>query len=118
MIDQAGIGKNDLVLETGTGTGSFTEGLAEAAGKVITVESDSALAKIAGKQLSAFKNVRVINADILECNPKDFECVDWLHASPPCPSFSVAKNGGVCSNRDCDPYGWENEERFQLQRKR
>ena len=66
LIEQAGVGKDDVVLEAGTGTGSFTEGLAEAAGKVVTVEIDSTLAKIAGKQLSAFKNVTVINADILE----------------------------------------------------
>jgi len=66
LIEQAGIREDDVVLEVGTGTGSFTEGLAEAAGKVITVEIDSTLAKIAGKQLSSLKNVMVINADILK----------------------------------------------------
>jgi 16S rRNA (adenine1518-N6/adenine1519-N6)-dimethyltransferase len=66
LIERAGIEKDDVVLEVGTGTGSFTEGLAEAAGKVITVEIDSALAKIAGRQLSALKNVELINTDILE----------------------------------------------------
>lgn len=30
-------------------------------------------------------------ADITQCNPRDFERVDILHASPPCPSFSIAK---------------------------
>lgn len=30
-------------------------------------------------------------ADITQCNPRDFERVDILHASPPCPSFSMAK---------------------------
>lgn len=66
LIEKAGIEEDDVVLEVGTGTGSFTEGLAEAAGKVITVEIDSTLAKIAGKQLSSFKNVTVINSDILK----------------------------------------------------
>ena len=66
LIEKAGIEEDDVVLEVGTGTGSFTEGLAEAAGKVITVEIDETLAKIAGKQLSKFKNVIAINADILE----------------------------------------------------
>jgi len=70
LIEQAGIGQKDVVLEVGTGTGSFTEGLAEAAGKVITVEIDNTLAKIAGKKLSAVENVRVINADILESKHK------------------------------------------------
>lgn len=34
-----------------------------------------------------------LTADILECDPKDFERPDILHASPPCPNFSNAKAG-------------------------
>lgn len=39
-------------------------------------------------------------ADILDCNATDFEQVDVLHASPPCPNFSVAKAGGVETDLD------------------
>ncbi|MCK5564619.1 MAG: ribosomal RNA small subunit methyltransferase A [Planctomycetes bacterium] len=66
LIDEAGICKDDVVLEVGTGTGSFTEGLAEAAGKVITVDVDTTLFTIASKQLADRKNVQLINADILK----------------------------------------------------
>jgi 16S rRNA (adenine1518-N6/adenine1519-N6)-dimethyltransferase len=66
LVDSAHINKNDIVLEVGCGTGSLTEALAVNAGKVIAVELDEALAKIAKRQLAKAKNARIINADILE----------------------------------------------------
>ena len=36
----------------------------------------------------------VIAANILDLDPADFDPVDLLHASPPCPSFSTAKTNG------------------------
>ena len=66
LVDSAHITRNDVVLEVGCGTGSLTEALAEKACKVIAVESDQALAEIAGTQLAKVKNVQVINTDILE----------------------------------------------------
>lgn len=38
--------------------------------------------------------------DIRHADPADFEAVDVLHASPSCPSFSVAKTGGVETEND------------------
>lgn len=66
LIDTAGIHEKDVVLEVGTGTGSFTEGIAANAGRVITVEYDNTLAAIAAKQLEALSHVTLINADALE----------------------------------------------------
>jgi len=66
LIDYANISENDIVLEVGCGTGSLTEGLAQKAAKVIAVEADPALAKIAERQLETQKNVEIINTDILE----------------------------------------------------
>ncbi|MHC4552425.1 MAG: 16S rRNA (adenine(1518)-N(6)/adenine(1519)-N(6))-dimethyltransferase RsmA [Planctomycetota bacterium] len=66
LIDEAHIHETDVVLEVGTGTGSFTEGIAAEAGKVITVEYDNTLAKIATRQLENLNNVTLINADALE----------------------------------------------------
>jgi 16S rRNA (adenine1518-N6/adenine1519-N6)-dimethyltransferase len=66
MIDSANIGGDDIVLEVGCGTGSFTEGLAEQAGYCIAVEIDDTLAEIAQEQLAQKENVEVINTDILE----------------------------------------------------
>jgi 16S rRNA (adenine1518-N6/adenine1519-N6)-dimethyltransferase len=66
LVDNANIGNDDIVLEVGCGTGSLTQALAECAGKVIAVELDKTLAKIAARELAEAKNVEVINADILE----------------------------------------------------
>lgn len=54
------------------------------------VEYDAKIAAVANSNLG--EHVRVAN--ILECNPANFVPVDVLHASPPCPNFSVAKAGG------------------------
>jgi DNA (cytosine-5)-methyltransferase 1 len=51
------------------------------------VEYDSDIAAVANANLG--NHVRVAN--ILDCDPHDFQCVDLLHASPPCPNFSAAK---------------------------
>lgn len=66
LIGAAHIHPNDIVLEVGCGTGSFTEGLAKSTGEVITVEIDETLTRIAKKQLKKFYNVKIFNADILQ----------------------------------------------------
>lgn len=66
LLDAAHLTEQDVVLEVGTGTGSFTEGLAECCGQVITVEYDDLLFTIAQKQLEPFKNVVFFNMDVLE----------------------------------------------------
>ena len=66
LIDEAHISVNDVVLEVGCGTGSFTEGLVKVAGRVICVEYDDVLAKIATRQLAKAENVNIINSDVLE----------------------------------------------------
>ena len=65
LIDAAHINDQDVVLEVGTGTGSFSEGIAERAGHLVTVEYDDLLAPIAKKQLETFSNVTTFNMDIL-----------------------------------------------------
>jgi DNA-cytosine methyltransferase len=37
----------------------------------------------------------VVNKSILDCDPRDFEPVDFLHASPICTEFSSAKTNGA-----------------------
>ena len=66
LIDSAHIHNDDIVLEVGCGTGSLTDALAKHAGRVIAVELDRTLAKIAKKQLAKKENVEVIKTDILE----------------------------------------------------
>ncbi len=66
LIGAAHINRDDVILEVGCGTGSYTEGLAKAAGEVVAVEYDSKLAEIARAELKEAQNVTIINADVLE----------------------------------------------------
>lgn len=66
LVGLADLGKNDVVLEVGCGTGSLTQGLAEKAGFVIAVETDKQLARITDRELAGARNVEVIHTDILE----------------------------------------------------
>lgn len=70
LIDTAHIHPTDIVLEVGTGTGSFTEGLSLAATRVISVEYDKTLAKIAQRRLENAPHVTIINTDILQTKSK------------------------------------------------
>jgi 16S rRNA (adenine1518-N6/adenine1519-N6)-dimethyltransferase len=66
LIEAAHIHPDDVVIEVGCGTGSLTEETASQAGKVICVELDATLAKIAARQLADRANVKVIHGDALE----------------------------------------------------
>jgi 16S rRNA (adenine1518-N6/adenine1519-N6)-dimethyltransferase len=65
IIDSANIKPSDTILEVGPGMGTLTQELAKKAGKVIAVEKDKAMLKILQDTLSEFKNVSIINDDIL-----------------------------------------------------
>ncbi len=71
--DIAELNENDVVLEIGTGTGGLTRLLAERSRHVFTVEVDKKLFEMASDILKLYKNVTLINADILktkhELNP-------------------------------------------------
>ena len=56
----------DCVLEVGAGTGSLTGMLAQAAGRVVAVEIDRGLARLAGQRLSGPENVVLIERDALD----------------------------------------------------
>nr|MCS5678276.1 methyltransferase domain-containing protein [Acidimicrobiales bacterium] len=61
----AEIGPRDVVLEVGTGTGSLTERLAAAAGRVVTAEIDPRLAQLARDRLVERDNVTIVEGDVL-----------------------------------------------------
>ncbi|HHT9116185.1 MAG: ribosomal RNA small subunit methyltransferase A [Planctomycetes bacterium] len=69
----ADLKEDDVVLEIGTGTGGLTRLLAERSRHVFTVEVDRKLFEIASDILKLYKNVTLVNADILktkhELNP-------------------------------------------------
>ncbi len=68
IINAADITKEDFVLEIGPGIGTMTQYLCEHAGKVVAVEIDRNLIPILEDTLSAYKNVEIIQQDILKMN--------------------------------------------------
>lgn len=66
IIREAGVTKDDFVLEIGPGIGTMTQYLCENAREVAAVEIDKALIPILQDTLSAYDNVTVINEDILK----------------------------------------------------
>ena len=59
------------------------------------IEYDAKIAAVANDNIGG-----VMTADILEVDPCQLDKPDWLHMSPPCPNFSVAKSGGEETEHD------------------
>lgn len=66
IIKEAGISKEDFVLEIGPGIGTMTQMLCEAAREVVAVEIDDFLIPILTETLQEYSNVTVIHQDILK----------------------------------------------------
>ena len=66
IISEAGVTKEDFVVEIGPGIGTMTQYLCEAAGAVAAVEIDKNLIPILQDTLSEYDNVEIINQDILK----------------------------------------------------
>ena len=66
VVDVAGLGPSDRVLEIGAGAGSLTLGLAAAAAKVTAIEFDHRLVPVLDEMLEGVTNVEVVAADALE----------------------------------------------------
>jgi 23S rRNA (adenine-N6)-dimethyltransferase len=65
LVERAGVGPSDLVVEVGAGNGVLTQALARRAGQVLAVEVDPRLAARTGRRLARYGNVEVITADAL-----------------------------------------------------
>ncbi len=66
LLTAAEISGQDVVLEIGAGTGAVTKKLATEAKHVIAVEFDRDLIPELTKNLASFKNVTILNANILD----------------------------------------------------
>ena len=66
IVEGAGIGPDDMVLEIGPGLGVLTAELADAAACVTAVEIDGRLIPVLEETLAGRDNVRIINGDILK----------------------------------------------------
>lgn len=65
-ISEAGICKDDLVIEIGPGLGTFTNELIKKAAKVVCVELDKKMVQILEDRFKFFDNIEIINEDILK----------------------------------------------------
>ncbi len=70
IVREAGVTKEDFVLEIGPGIGTMTQILCENAREVAAVEIDKNLIPILQDTLSDYNNVTVINEDILKVDIK------------------------------------------------
>ena len=68
IIAAAEVTEEDMVLEIGPGIGTMTQYLAEQARQVVAVEIDKNLIPILEETLKDYKNITVINEDILKLN--------------------------------------------------
>jgi len=68
IIQTAGLKTTDIVLEIGPGLGILTRELAKMVKKVIAVEKDQRLCRILERELKNFKNLKIIQDDILKSN--------------------------------------------------
>jgi 16S rRNA (adenine1518-N6/adenine1519-N6)-dimethyltransferase len=80
VVRTAELTRDDLVLEVGSGTGTLTSRLAEAAGAVVTVDVDPAFYTLTREMLLPHPHVRPMQADVLrtknEINPTIFTALD------------------------------------------
>jgi 16S rRNA (adenine1518-N6/adenine1519-N6)-dimethyltransferase len=65
------LGREDLVVEIGSGLGQLTAELAKAAGQVVAVEIDKELLKISQRVLASFSNIEFVPKDILKVDLAD-----------------------------------------------
>lgn len=82
LVEAAKISKEDTVLEVGAGTGAVTTELTQPAGKVIAVEFDRDLIPTLKEKLKGFKNIEVINADVLSLNLNEYPATKIVGSIP------------------------------------
>ncbi len=66
IIEESGVGPEDVVLEVGPGLGVLTEVLARRAGQLIAVEKDHRLAQYLASEFEGREGVRILPADAIE----------------------------------------------------
>jgi len=66
IISAAELKPADVVLEVGPGIGTLTQELAKNSNEVIAIEKDKTMCKILAETMENYKNIEIINADILK----------------------------------------------------
>ena len=68
LVDLAGVGEGDAVLEIGAGAGGMTKELARRCRRVTAIEVDGTLLPILRVALEKYKNVQLVHGDVLRLN--------------------------------------------------
>jgi 16S rRNA (adenine1518-N6/adenine1519-N6)-dimethyltransferase len=96
MVRAAELGPQDLAVEVGSGTGSLTARLADAAGAVLSVEIDPAFHDLVSEILAGRDNLVLLHSDALknknEINPELFVKIDELRQRFGCPRLKLVAN--------------------------
>jgi len=98
IIISSDLKSDDTVLEIGPGLGTLTQELAKTVGNVIAIEKDRHMCQILEETLRDYKNIKIINDDILKNNfelPKQYKLIaniPYYLTSPLIRKFLEIKN--------------------------
>ncbi|AMV40700.1 16S rRNA (adenine(1518)-N(6)/adenine(1519)-N(6))-dimethyltransferase RsmA [Planctomyces sp. SH-PL62] len=87
IVEQAGVGPDDVVLEVGPGAGALTALMAERGARVLAVEVDPGMAELTAEAVAESPNARVLNIDALASKhliaPEVLEALDQIREGRP-----------------------------------
>jgi 16S rRNA (adenine1518-N6/adenine1519-N6)-dimethyltransferase len=96
IVRSAELTKEDLAIEVGSGTGSLTARLADAAGAVLSVEIDPAFSQLTQEMLDPCEHVLLLHTDILrnknELRPDVLQTLERLRQQSGCRRLKLVSN--------------------------
>ena len=93
IIEAAGAGPRDLILEIGPGLGVITTKAAQSCGRLVAIEVDKKLLPILAETVGWQPNVKIINEDILQA-----DLAQIVEAEKVLPDGSIAENVRLIGN--------------------
>jgi 16S rRNA (adenine1518-N6/adenine1519-N6)-dimethyltransferase len=96
IVEEAGVGPEDVILEVGPGAGALTALMAGRGATIVAIELDPGMAKLTQESVAGLSGVQVLNIDALAnkntLNPILIETVGAALASAPSRSFKLVAN--------------------------
>lgn len=91
LVDYAGVGAEDCVLEIGPGMGIMTRELCRRCKQVISIEIDDALIPILKVSMSKFQNFTLVHGDVMKLNlPEITQTLGTFHVVANIPYYLTA----------------------------
>jgi len=90
IIAAADLLPTDIILEIGSGTGILTKELAKRTKRVIAVEKDYKMVEILKKETKSFKNVKIVQGDILRIQNSEFRIQNSYKVAANLPYYIVS----------------------------